>query len=468
MLAWQSWNPTPVHFAGLRIDRLTATATLLVGVVGWVTVHFATRSMEGHARHADFLRVMGSALFAAVLVAAGTSLPLLAAGWILLGASVTALVGFERPSPEAMRAARWHALVSRVSDVCLVIALGLMAWRGRTLDLTGFLQAVPGMSAFELTPIALLVCVSAIARSALVPFHLWLPASAEAPTPVSALLHAGIVNAGGLLLIRTGPLIVRVPEAWILLSVAGSLALVVGMLASWHQWRVKHALAWSTVAQMGFMVIQCGVGAFAAALLHLLGHGAYKALAFLSSGERRSAPREASRPWVAPCALIAGTAAAVACMPAASKLTGFEPLHAPGEAALSAVVAMSVGQAWMLLLGTAGAGARSIVAAAVVTPAWPLACFVLYRAAGLFLVPVIGDVPWPSGPAAWFAAVAPVVVIATLSLLHALRGVLEGAPFSRWLRVQAREGFHGGTLADRFADAIRNPPKPDRRDLVHA
>jgi NADH:ubiquinone oxidoreductase subunit 2 (subunit N) len=467
LLAWQAWNPWPFEIAGLRIDRLTTLVLLFISIIGGVTVRFAGRSMQGHVRRDAFLRLLGAALFAATLVAAGSSLPLLAAGWILLGVCVTALVGFERQSARAMQAARRHAVVSRISDVCLLAAFGLMAWRGRTLDLSGFLEVTPGLQQQDLLPIAVLVSVAAIARSAQIPFHLWLPASAEAPTPVSALLHAGIINAGGLLLVRTAPLIVRVPEAWILLSVAGSLAIAVAMLVAWHQWRVKHALAWSTIAQMGFMIVQCAVAAFPAALLHMLGHGAYKALAFLGSGERPRVVQSVSRAWTGLVALCLGAISAVACMPIATWLTGFDPAHSPGELALSGVIALSVGQLWGLLLARSHrlVAASLALAASVVAP---MGCFALYRGMSDFLAPVHGALPVPSGPAAWFAAGLPFAVLAALSALHASRSLLEGGLAWRWLRVQAREGFHGDVLAGRLADSIRNPPKPDRRDLIHA
>lgn len=467
LLAWQAWKPSPLEIAGLRIDRLTALVALFVSIVGWVTVRFASRSMQGHPRRDAFLRLLGAALFAATLVAAGSSLPLLAAGWILLGVCVTALVGFERQSARAVQAARRHAAVARISDICLLAAFGLMAWRGRTLDLSRFLESAPGLGQGDLLAIALLVSVAAIARSAQIPFHLWLPASAEAPTPVSALLHAGIINAGGLLLVRTAPLIVRVPEAWMLLSVTGSLAVVVATLVAWHQWRVKHALAWSTIAQMGFMIVQCAVAAFPAALLHMLGHGAYKALAFLGSGERPCAVRSPPRAWIGLVALIAGAMSAVACMPIATWLTGFDPAHAPGERTLAGVIALSVGQLWGLLL----ARPRRLVAGALALAASvlaPVGCFALYGGMSAFLEPVHGVLPVPSGPAAWFAAGLPFVVLTALSLLHASRSLLEGGRAWRWLRVQARDGFHGEVVAARLADSIRNPPKPDRRDLIHA
>ena len=139
--------------------------------------------------------------------------------------------------------------------------------------------------------VAVPLAVAAMARSAQWPFHSWLPDTMEAPSPVSALLHAGIVNAGGILLIRCAALLARSPESCMLLAGVGTVTIVLGSLAAAQQVRLKQSLAWSTVAQMGFMTVQCAVAAYPAALLHVIGHGAYKAAAFLGSGDPPKRPR---------------------------------------------------------------------------------------------------------------------------------------------------------------------------------
>jgi len=471
LLVWQCLDPRPITFAGLLVDRLTTISILFVAVVGGVAMRFAARAMEGHAARERFLRLLAIAIFAAVLVGAGSSLPLLAAGWILLGAVVTRLVGFESASSGAARAAARHAWVARAGDATFVAALALIAWRGRTLDLREFLAGIEGMQVTELAPIAVLISIAAMTRAVQAPFHAWLPATAEAPTAVSALLHAGIVNAGGLLLIRASPVIVRVPEAWILLSAVGSIGITLGVISAWHQVRAKHALAWSTIAQMGFMTVQCAVAAFPAALLHLMGHGAYKALAFLSSGERPMIARAAPGAWIAVPMLALGTGAACGCMPLARAWTGFDPLHSPGESVLAFIVAIAVGQLWIAIASDVRGVRTGLIAtlvACLAAIAVPTLSFCLYRAAGDFLAPVLGPLPVPEGPAAWIAAGMPLSVVFALSLLHACRGALETTVLARWLRVQGRSGFHSTVIADRLAGTIRALPTQDRRDLIHA
>ena len=131
--------------------------------------------------------------------------------------------------------------------------------------------------------LGVLVVLAALSRSAQVPFHRWLPATLAAPTPVSALLHAGVVNAGGILIIRMAPLATD-DLARALTIVAGAATMAYGAAVMIVKPDVKGALAHSTTAQMGFMILTCGLGLWAAAVIHLVAHGFYKATLFLSSG----------------------------------------------------------------------------------------------------------------------------------------------------------------------------------------
>jgi NAD(P)H-quinone oxidoreductase subunit 5 len=129
-----------------------------------------------------------------------------------------------------------------------------------------------------------LLVAAALLKSAQFPVHGWLPEVMETPTPVSALLHAGVINAGGFLMIRLADVMLLSPGAMHALAIVGGFSALFGSVVMLTQNSVKSALAWSTIAQMGFMLLQCGLGAFALAFLHLIAHALYKAHAFLSSG----------------------------------------------------------------------------------------------------------------------------------------------------------------------------------------
>ncbi len=461
VLVWQTIRPTPVVFAGLALDRLSGVTGLFVAMVGWVVHRFAARAMEGHRGRSRFLSTLAGTVCMAFLFACASNLLLLAVAWLLLGAGVHLLLLFGSGTRVGWLALRRKFVAARLGEASLLAALALLWWRSGSLEVGDCLAATRDMSVTAVTPIAVLLAVAAAARSVQVPFHAWLPDTMDAPTPVSALLHAGIVNAGGILLIRFAPVVVRVPEAWLSLSIIGTATIVVGTLAMAQQGRLKQALAWSTVAQMGFMVVQCALAAFPAALLHLVGHGAWKAQAFLRSGEAPTPTRPTGPAWLNVSLLLAGTASAVPTMRLAERWTGFSPWHAPGESALAVVVALATGQAWIACLAGSGfrpaawlgGAARSIACSLAI----PSACFALYRVSGWFLQPVLGDIALPTGPLATVAAALPTAAIALLACAHSAQPWLERWTAWRSLSVQARSGFHLGRLADRAIDIVLPP-----------
>ena len=467
-LAWQLFRPIPLIFAGLSIDRLSAAAGLFVAVVGGVVCRFATRSMEGHPDRSRFVALLGFCGCMAFLLTCASNLLLLAVAWVLLGAGVHQLLLSGGRTRSAWLATRRKFVMARMGEAALIVAVLLLWWRTGSLEIGACLEATRRMSAETLMPVALLLALAATVRSVQVPFHAWLPDTMDAPTPVSALLHAGIVNAGGMLLIRFAPLVVRVPEAWLMLSVFGTVTMLIGSLAMAQQVRLKQTLAWSTVAQMGFMTVQCAVAAFPAALLHLVGHGAYKAMAFLRCGETPAVARRLGPAWWNLVLLAAGTGSAVPSLWLAERLTGFDPRQAPGETALAIVIALGVGQSWIAslsacrwrLVSIARGGAVAIAASIV----FPSVCFAAYRGAAWFLEPVLGGLEQPRGLAAVVAATLPVVAILTLSLAHAAQPWLQRSRGWRSLQVQARSGFHIGRIIDRSLDAILTPnPKSETR-----
>ena len=131
--------------------------------------------------------------------------------------------------------------------------------------------------------IGIFIAIGALAKSAQFPFHFWLPETMETPTPVSALMHAGIINAGGYLVIRLSPVLIHATFAHTILTFIGGITAVFGALIMMTQTDIKKQLAYSTISQLGFMMIQCGIGAYTLALFHMIVHGLYKAHAFLST-----------------------------------------------------------------------------------------------------------------------------------------------------------------------------------------
>tara|TARA_Y100001958_G_C21240981_1_gene568700 strand:+ start:1016 stop:2143 length:1128 start_codon:yes stop_codon:yes gene_type:complete len=189
----------------------------------------------------------------------------------------------------ALRAARQKFWVSRLGDVFILSSGAVLFFVFKSLEFQTLFLAVKNPTilaenAFLINLASLLLVFGAMTKSAQFPFHYWLPRTMETPTPVSAIMHAGIINAGGYLVIRMSPILATTPVALSVLALVGGFTAFFGTLVMFAQTNVKKSLAYSTIAQMGFMMLQCGLGAFSIATVHIVGHAFYKAYAFLSSG----------------------------------------------------------------------------------------------------------------------------------------------------------------------------------------
>lgn len=289
---------------GLTADRVGAVLAVLTLAVGFVVTTFAGRSLDGDPRQTRFLALTAALTASTVVVALAATGTLLVIGWIATSATLAALVAHRHTWTPALRAARRTRAAFAVGDVALALAAAVAVVTIGDLDLRSVagdaellrterwdLGALGTIDA--LTVVAVLAVAAGISRSALVPLHRWLPSTLAAPTPVSALLHAGVVNGIGVLLIRLAPMVGISTPAMVLAFATGAVTAVVATAVMLTRTDAKGALAWSTAGQMGFMTVQIAVGAFAAALFHLVGHALYKAALFLGVGETVSARRRA-------------------------------------------------------------------------------------------------------------------------------------------------------------------------------
>lgn len=278
---------------GFVVDRLAAVVLVLVTGIALMVQVFAVRYLRGDPRAGRFFAGSLALTAATAGVATAATLTGLVAAWVLASVSVCVLLAHRDDLVEGREGVRRAVRAFVVGDLALVGAAALVVVTVGDLNLRAVtpdsladarLEPVAGLAVPVVPVVAVLVVVAALARSAQLPLPRWLPATLAAPTPLSALLHAGVVNAGGLLLIRLSPLLGEAPLATHLAFAAGAATAVAGSAAMAVRPDVKGALAQSTVAQMGFMVMQCSLGAFGAAAFHLVGHALYKAALFLGSG----------------------------------------------------------------------------------------------------------------------------------------------------------------------------------------
>lgn len=275
----------------LRIDALSALVFLMVSVLGLVIGQFGVRYLDGEPEQYRFYKVLLQTILAVSVLVLSNNLLMFFGAWLLISMSLHKLLLFYGDRRTAVYAARKKLLISRLGDVALLAAIAILYKITLTFDFDGiFAKAVEirasGSEADNLLlgAAALLVALGAMTKSAQFPFHFWLPETMDTPTPVSALMHAGIINAGGFLVLRMSPILSVSDWADMALATGGAFTAVYGSLVMTTQNDIKKKLAYSTISQMGLMMFACGIGASGFALFHIVAHSFYKAYAFLSTG----------------------------------------------------------------------------------------------------------------------------------------------------------------------------------------
>lgn len=274
----------------------------LVQALGTVIGGFSSRYLQGEAGQRRYAAMLAAVLACVHLLLLSDHWLLLIAAWAGVGLALQPLLCFYPERPFARLAALKKRIADRAADVLLLGAAGL-AWQevgSGSLSALWVHIAQQGMGA-ALQASAVLLVLAVVLRTALLPVHGWLIQVMEAPMPVSALLHAGVVNLGGFVLIRFAPLLEHAALARGLLLAFGLLTAVLAGMVMLTRVTIKVRLAWSTVAQMGFMLLECALGLYTLAALHFIGHALYKAHAFLSASTvvrqtRLQALRTASAP----------------------------------------------------------------------------------------------------------------------------------------------------------------------------
>ena len=284
LAAYQLTDGTP-ELAGLvAIDGLT--------VVMWVTVTFFSGIVHSYSRRymagdrdieRFYLCIFGFTLVVMTLVAAN-HVVLFVGAWLAMGLIMAELIGHVRNWTQAREAASLARNYFVTSSLILGASLALLFTLTGEATISAQIAAVDGASTTLVGIAAVGLVVAAIIQSALFPFHTWLLSSMTAPTPASALMHAGFVNAGAILLTRFAPVVSVELAVMSIIVIVGAISALFGQAMLLVQTDVKGELGSSTMAQMGFMIMQCGLGFFAAAIAHLILHGFYKAYLFLSAG----------------------------------------------------------------------------------------------------------------------------------------------------------------------------------------
>lgn len=273
---------------GLALDGLTLVMMSVITGVGFLIHLFAAWYMVGEGSITRFYAWMNLFVFSMLLLVMADNLLLLFLGWEGVGLCSYGLIGYYYQNSANGQAAFKAFLVTRIGDVFLALGMFLIFMELGTLDIATVLARAPevwlqGSTTVSLA--ALLILGGALGKSAQVPLHTWLPDAMAGPTPVSALIHAAtMVTAGVYLIARLNGLFLLAPGVLLLVGVIGAVSLLLAAFAALAQTDIKRVLAYSTMSQIGYMFVALGVGAFDAAIFHLVTHAFFKALLFLSAG----------------------------------------------------------------------------------------------------------------------------------------------------------------------------------------
>jgi len=299
LFEWMPMGQTPegadlsVRWSYL-LDPLSAVMLLVVTGVGFLIHVYSIGYME-HEPHPAFARFFAYLnLFMAMMLTLvlGASLPVVFVGWEGVGLCSYLLIGFyydrmfdEKTKMTCADAGRKAFLVNRIGDVGFVLGMLLLFAATGTLDIQGILGKVGTLGTGVCTLAALLLFVGACGKSAQIPLYVWLPDAMAGPTPVSALIHAAtMVTAGVYVTCRMAPLYMHSPQAMLTVAIVGGVTALFAAVIGVAQTDLKKVLAYSTVSQLGYMMLAAGVGAFSASVFHLMTHGFFKALLFLGAG----------------------------------------------------------------------------------------------------------------------------------------------------------------------------------------
>jgi NADH-quinone oxidoreductase subunit L len=286
--AW-TWLTAGDFHAGVQllIDPLSLVMMLVVTGVGGLIVLYSNGYMAGEDEERRYFAYMAFFVFSMLLLVEAGNLLLLLIGWGLVGLASYLLIGFYHERPSAILAAKKAFIMNAIGDAVMALAFFLTIAKVGSLDFAPVFDAASSgaLSDTVVTLIALGLLGGAVAKSAQIPLHTWLPDAMEGPTPVSALIHAAtMVTAGVYLICRTHPVFEAAPDIQHLAALLGLATLLLAGVVALVQWDIKRVIAYSTMSQIGYMFLGAGIGAYGFAMFHLVAHAFFKALLFLTAG----------------------------------------------------------------------------------------------------------------------------------------------------------------------------------------
>ncbi len=444
LLYWAGYDPrttspdSALHDV-VQLDLVSEAMFLLVSTLALVVVRYSRTYLAGQRGLDRYARYLLLTVASVTVLVTSNNLLVLIVAWFATDIGLHQLLTFFRTRRQAVIVAHKKFLLSRLADACFVSSIVFIGSEVGSLRIdvvNAFAQQSNELSP-PLQIATVLMVFGVLLKSAQLPFHGWMLQVMEAPTPVSALLHAGVVNIGGFVMIRLAPLMANADVAQGILIGVGLFTTIVATLVMTTRVAIKGVLAWSTIGQMGFMLVQCGLGAWHLALMHLLAHSLYKAHTFLSAGsvvQQWRAAHLVHSPQTSIWHLLGAAVlvwVAVAPFYAATALAG-------DISDTTGALALVLGLSFAPMVGRAlAAGRRALLLAALFTAGASAAYFGWHVVFDL-LAPEINAVHSESS-LKWS------IVIAGLVLLFLTQSILQTRPhgrFSNWLQPHLLSGLY--------------------------
>lgn len=413
---------------GTYVNTVTVIMLMLVSFVGAIVSRYARNYLDGDANQGRFHKWLSLTLGAILTMIVSSNLLMFLLAWFTTSLCLHQLLTFYRERPAAMLAAHKKLIFSRIGELSLLIAIFLIGSTLHTLEFEQIFSIMASMQGPLPTGLhwaSLLIVLSAALKSAQFPFHGWLIQVMEAPTPVSALLHAGIVNGGAFLVIRMSPIMSQSDVALGGLAVIGLVTLTLASLVMLTQTSIKVSLAWSTTAQMGFMLLECGLGLYSLAMLHLVAHSLYKAHAFLASGSGVDAFRAPAMAYVTqrpqPLRMVIALVISASIAVFAGAAFGVTLDQQPALIATGTIVAIAMGQL-LLQASSLGTGVSFLSRALGLSVIVSFAYFALHAAFEWALLGSVLPVRDVNGP---FQSMLAVVIVGVFLMLLQMQQALK-------------------------------------------
>lgn len=445
----------------LRLDAVSIIMFAMIALLSFIIVKYSFNYLDGDERQGVFIGRLAATIASVQLLVLSGNLGLLFVAWVLTSISLHRLLVFYRERPVAIIAARKKYILARLGDACLLAAVISLYTQFNTGNLEIIFQEIKnsmatGASLKGLETAAIFIVAAALLKSAQFPTHGWLIEVMETPTPVSALLHAGLLNAGPFLIVRMSFLIDASSYAPVILIIVGGLTALFASVVFLTQTSIKTALAYSSVAHMGFSLMVCGLGVYPAAMLHLVAHSFYKAHSFLASGSVidviRSSKITKAKRLGSPLKIIVGIALAIGIYAAFAVVWGIDPVKEFSLLVIGAIIVLGLSRIFTSALDSNG-GAKLIIRASFIALIVTTSFFTLETIMHSLLNAQVPELVRPSNLKIILVSILLLVFTATV-FIQILAPVVAHKPYFRALAIHIRNGLYINTVFDRTVRAL--------------